>query len=49
MTYVADNDADSEQNVVNAGAIAVAVMQGTHQGGRAQEAVIRAKLANFIK
>ena len=49
LTYVADNDPESEQNVVNSGAIAVAVMQGTHQGSRAQEAVIRAKLANFVK
>ncbi|GAB2845891.1 hypothetical protein GCM10027277_12610 [Pseudoduganella ginsengisoli] len=49
LAYVPDNDPESEQNVVNAGAIAVAVMQGTHQATRAQEAAIRAKLANFIK
>lgn len=49
LAYIADTDPQSEQNVVNGGSIAVSVMQGTHQGTRAQEAAIRAKLANFIK
>lgn len=49
LTHTPDTDPESEQNVVNSGAIAVSVMQGTHQGTRTQEAVIRAKLANFIK
>ncbi|MES2262425.1 MAG: 5'/3'-nucleotidase SurE [Pseudomonadota bacterium] len=49
LASVPDTDPESEQNIVNSGAIAVSVMQGTHQGTRAQEAVIRAKLINFVK
>lgn len=49
LVYIPDTDPESEQNIVNSGVIAVSVMQGTHQGSRAQEAAIRAKLVNFVK
>ncbi|MDL2354514.1 MAG: 5'/3'-nucleotidase SurE [Pseudomonadota bacterium] len=49
LTYVADTDPESEQNLIVAGTIAIAVMQGGHQAGRAQEAAVRAKLINFAK
>jgi len=49
LTYIRDTDPDSEQNVVNAGAIAVSVMQGTHQPPIVQEAALRARLLNLLK
>ncbi|WP_211455106.1 5'/3'-nucleotidase SurE [Collimonas antrihumi] len=49
LKYVPDTNPDSEQNVVNSGAIAISVMQGTPQAPRAQEAIMRAKLINFAR
>jgi 5'-nucleotidase len=49
LVHVPDADPESEQNVVNGGAIAVSAMQGTHKASPSQEAAIRAKLIKFVK
>ena len=48
LSSLPDNDADSEQNVVNAGDIAISVIEGTHQATRDMRQRVAAGLQRLL-
>jgi hypothetical protein len=49
LSSIKDTDPNSEQNAVLAGSVAISVIKGNHQAGRAAESALRLKLQNIAK
>ena len=49
LSFIADDNPDSEQKVVSGGAIAVSVIEGTHEAPRATRQRIAAKLHKALE